>query len=1616
MKITYLSPAGVLDVEQAAFKEIEKRLPQNWVGYAGFQLVVPGSNPLDIDLLLLTDNRILIVELKNWYGDIQSSNGQWIHNGKVHRSPVDVTTDKVRKLAASLKSALSGSQVPHVEPLVVLCNPKVTPSLEDREKQYVMTLAEFCSLADSIKYNVKYPLVPIKGNNRASTSPLNNITKYQLYFSPQSKHIRQIKFSLHGYVQESDRADYVHRRKIFEEYLAIHKESKSSKALMRRWDFNKLAGGNTTATERSNIALREMRLNEHVRIQSEELHRSLLEPIGQATSEEVTTNFTEIYRLSPKLERLDSFLNRRERQINQADRLELVKSILSRYSQLHSLGIAHRDISINSLWIEEPCRVVMSSFATAYFPEHKTISTHRVELDCGDVKLPEDHDPSLNTNPFLRDVFLLGVISYRLLIGQQASLNNGIPKFNEVTLSAELSIYKAWFEIAMSWNPKERFADASIALDRLNDLNPESSSLAINNVDFETFKTQASPATYMMAEQVSLADGKWVYRSSGEFGEILVKIWTSLNFDEKRPSRNRNLLNFLETARSMQLNPSNDYPEIIDFGIGPMGLVLVTRWVDGIPLSEWLIKQSSSVICAQVSLELMSMVSRLHSNGLFHGDIKPDNIVIQLNENSQPRLTLIDIPDLEADGHEGHTPAFTIPGKSDMPAKHRDLFSTAKTVQLLLKNAEAVYPKSIEELSLALSEFENGVPLDIVFNTLDKECSPTPATNESLSFQIQYSGHIPSTPGGHIPSDNMKYHVAIEKNRRDDTGVSFYISGITHRLELHVNVATNTLTRILVREQGHMEYVKRVSNSDFVMTAEVSLHWGATDDATDLINYLLERAIAEGLLTVSSDEIGTQSPKSIQELNNSELGEVRTRDLWRVIAKCEEENATTVSILEGSIQDPTNPNRLLVPFELDSGTIDFSESEQVSVLKKHYDASNAEMRWKAVARLNTELTNGSQLVIEDARHAFSTVEGTEYRLRSRLDEIAIARRQQATERILSGRGLIPSLTDLFDPHSEIEPTQIPIPADLNLEKYELNNEQQEALINTLKFGPLSLLQGPPGTGKTKFISAFIHLVISNGLARNILLVSQSHEAINHALAKTSELAGKHSTPISMVRVGQENMLSENIKQLHDLTIQQRYRENFSSEIKIRIVKAAEAIGLPSQYVEDAITLHLNLGELTEKLQSVDSSIKNSTAEQAEKLTDKKYALLNTFRAIANAKYQFVVSGSDYKDAYEKIQYELALKNGVNSPNSEEKLKRLVKLSLEFRQVLGNPRANFTAFLTRSRQVVAGTCVGIGRHTIGIVDHAYDWVIIDEAARSSPTELAVAMQTGRRVLLVGDHKQLPPTYTPDFQKSVTKKLGLKKFNFSKLNDFARAFQSKYGQQCGRTLVAQYRMAKPIGSLVSNSFYEGQLRTERGECGPEYEHLPSFLSHELSWIDTSDQGNKAYDDKSKNSESRINEAEAVTVLSVLRSIAESSDFIKTLENMTDETGQHIGVICMYAAQRDLIRHRFNQSDWAAPIRSMVKIGTVDSYQGKENRVIILSLVCNNSKGDVGFLGHPERINVALSRAMDRLVIVGATAMWRDRKGTPLHRVVEEFRRMYTIGEASIQPSLNFTIGYK
>ena len=128
-----------------------------------------------------------------------------------------------------------------------------------------------------------------------------------------------------------------------------------------------------------------------------------------------------------------------------------------------------------------------------------------------------------------------------------------------------------------------------------------------------------------------------------------------------------------------------------------------------------------------------------------------------------------------------------------------------------------------------------------------------------------------------------------------------------------------------------------------------------------------------------------------------------------------------------------------------------------------------------------------------------------------------------------------------------------------------------------------------------------------------------------------------------------------------------------------------------------------------------------------------------------------------------------------------------------------------------------------------------------------------------------------------------------------------------------------------------------------------------------------------------------------MAVLKDIEANNEYVEQLTSLVSPGEPAIGIICMYGAQKRLLRRKFNELAWNPEFRSLIKIDTVDSYQGKENRIIIVSITRNGKDRKPKFLKEPNRINVAMSRAMDRLLIVGSMQMWsHENASLPLGQV--------------------------
>ena len=299
---------------------------------------------------------------------------------------------------------------------------------------------------------------------------------------------------------------------------------------------------------------------------------------------------------------------------------------------------------------------------------------------------------------------------------------------------------------------------------------------------------------------------------------------------------------------------------------------------------------------------------------------------------------------------------------------------------------------------------------------------------------------------------------------------------------------------------------------------------------------------------------------------------------------------------------------------------------------------------------------------------------------------------------------------------------------------------------------------------------------------------------------------------------------------------------------------------------------------------------------------------------------------------------------------------------------------------------------------------FDVVIIDEVSKATPPELLIPMLRGRKIVLVGDHRQLPPLFNEhektylevaeqqEDMEDVIVPLTMEDFNKYKdmvtASLFERYFENA-NDSIKETLNYQYRMHTDIMDII-NIFYDEYLRDGNEDnytydTKAHYLSIPSTSGTEMIiperhayWFDSSElAGEKIYEQRRQGSSSAENLVEAEMIMAMLKKME-----LQYANMKGRETPVSIGVISFYYDQVALIRQMLRQESFYA---IDVEVNTVDRFQGKEKEIVFVSLVRNvkNFRHSVdSHIAAFQRINVAFSRAQNLLIIVGAKDMYVDQ----------------------------------
>ena len=272
-----------------------------------------------------------------------------------------------------------------------------------------------------------------------------------------------------------------------------------------------------------------------------------------------------------------------------------------------------------------------------------------------------------------------------------------------------------------------------------------------------------------------------------------------------------------------------------------------------------------------------------------------------------------------------------------------------------------------------------------------------------------------------------------------------------------------------------------------------------------------------------------------------------------------------------------------------------------------------------------------------------------------------------------------------------------------------------------------------------------------------------------------------------------------------------------------------------------------------------------------------------------------------------------------------------------------------ADLLDGAHVIASTLVSSNHRLLN--GHRFGTLFIDEAAQALEAACWIAIRKVDRVVLAGDHQQLPPT----IKCYEALKGGLGHTLMETVVDKKPEVVS--------LLTVQYRMNEEIMRFSSEWFYGGQL-----QAAPEVRNRGILdWDSPISWIDTS--GKEFKEEFVGESFGRINRQEADLLLDELQKYITRIGGTRILEERID-----FGIISPYKAQVQYLRGKIKSSSSLRPYRQLLTVNTVDGFQGQERDVVFISLVRANDEGQIGFLGDLRRMNVAMTRARMKLIIMG------------------------------------------
>lgn len=580
----------------------------------------------------------------------------------------------------------------------------------------------------------------------------------------------------------------------------------------------------------------------------------------------------------------------------------------------------------------------------------------------------------------------------------------------------------------------------------------------------------------------------------------------------------------------------------------------------------------------------------------------------------------------------------------------------------------------------------------------------------------------------------------------------------------------------------------------------------------------------------------------------------------------------------------------------------------------------------------------------------------------------------------------------------------------------LNNSQRRAILSALHATDLALLQGPPGTGKTTVIAEMIWQMIRTNQQQRILLTSETNLAVDNALEK---LLNKEHTIVKPIRFGRASKFEEEGKKYSFERIMKWIDENtkvddlYENEI-IADDEDGEEIQ-PDDLNNNAVQLWMrriadNSQQTNPKYADVMKDwafeMAQPRAEMKELFKDKYFKYCNVVGSTSSSAGS-PNFGADYQRIFNETK-------SINTKHGEIEIDKFAK---KVKNIINRHKSDF-----------GGWYAGVNVFD-KIKSIEFDTVITDEASKATPPELLLPMCYGKKNIIIGDHRQLPPMLHDKSFKEVLETLDTREAkelaeeidkDFVETSQFERLItHPDVSPTIKSTFHEQYRMHPKINNVIKQFYLDegglepGKPIIENADDTDLYNQfsrhhgfiLKDFIKPDIHtiWINVDEP-------EEKSGTSRINttEVEAVgLVLKMLKQANGFSDYMSHWDSLKDENKRkeekEVGIISFYGHQvgklKDIAKYSRNKLD--IPVR----LNTVDKFQGMERNIIIVSTVRSNKvidngvtrpNRDIGFAKSPQRLNVALSRAKRLLIVVGNKdffSQYQDKNGNRIYKNVVE-----------------------